>query len=352
MTTARKHIYLPYLCAAVAAFAAAFLIYPYDTDIFRALQAFSIRAGKFHGIREFLELFRPFGQGDVILLIAAGLGLCGARRRALHIMIALAVVAVLIMPFKIGVGRERPAFKNYQSFPSGDVATAAAFMTPLACISPWMLPAAALVTGGVASERVYYGRHYASDALAGGGFGVLSGAIALAILRRWSWRPKRRWFALAGLLVAASPWVTYVRLHHFPYLIDVLRNWGPFGALLILAVYLPVWARQRNSEGGFARKQIASPGLGIQLILSGMAACGVALIVTPWFMPIFGVRIPLMALGLMVLFTTRTVWSLHCRNRPEAVTAVTFAGVACTILSIGVSLLPAIRAYQTSTLTF
>ena len=352
MTASRRHIYLPYLCVSAAAFTAAFLIYPHDSGIFRALQAFSNRAGKFHVMREFLELFRPFGQGDVILLIAAGLGLCGARRRALHIIIALAVVAVLIMPFKIGVGRERPAFKNFQSFPSGDVATAAAFMTPLACLSPWMLPAAALVTGGVASERVYYGRHYASDALAGGGFGVLSGAIALAILRRWNWCPKRRWFALAGLLVAASPWVTYVRLHHVPYLIDVLRNWGPFGALLILAFYLSVLARRQNREDRSSERRKSSPGIGFRLILSVITASGIALIVAPWFMPIFGVRIPLMAIGLIVLLTTRTVWTLHGRNRPEAVTAIAIAGVTCTILTIGGSLLPAIRAYQTSTLIF
>ena len=69
-------------------------------------------------------------------------------------------------------------------------------------------------------------------------------------------------------------------------------------------------------------------------------------------MPIFGVRIPLMAIGLIVLLTTRTVWTLHGRNRPEAVTAIAIAGVTCTILTIGGSLLPAIRAYQTSTLIF
>ncbi|MEI6166719.1 MAG: phosphatase PAP2 family protein [bacterium] len=348
-----KHRYAAPLLTVALVLAVAVFAYPHDTQIFRAMQSLSIRAGKFHVIREFLEMFRPFGQADVILVIAAGMGLCGARRRALHIILALAVMSLLIWPVKVGVGRERPAFKNFQSFPSGDVATAAAFVTPLVGLSYWMAPAAVFGTGGVALERVYYGRHYASDALAGAGFGVLSAVIAMAILRRWRWRPKRCWFVLAGLLLMVTPLIaSLLRSRGAPYLFDVLRVWGPFGAFLISARLIPGLIRKRRTKTGLPPRPFSSGGVGVQMLLVASIAGGFMLLVTPWFMPVFGLRLPLVTMGLITLAMARSVWRLNRKKRGEAIPAVTLMGLVCALLSTGLALLPAFLAYRDSVLTF
>ncbi|MEI6787453.1 MAG: phosphatase PAP2 family protein [bacterium] len=343
---------MPLLTVALVLVVAVF-VFPHDAQIYRAMQTFSGRAGKFHVIREILEMFRPFGQADVILVIAAGMGLCGARRRALHIMLALAVMSLLIWPVKVGVGRERPAFKNFQSFPSGDVATAAAFVTPLVGLSSWMAPAAAFVTGGVALERVYYGRHYASDALAGAGFGVLSAVMVMAILRRWRWRPKRYWFALAGLSLMATLLIaSLLRSRGAPYLFDVLRVWGPFGAFLISARLIPGLIRKRRMKTGLPLRQTSSGGVRFQMLLVASIAGGFMLLVTPWFMSVFGLRLPLMAMGLIALAMARSVWRLNRNKRGEAIPAMVIMSLVCMLLSTGLALIPAFLAYRDSVLTF
>ena len=246
MTAPTKHVYAPYLLAAAFLLAAAVAVYPSDTAIYLTLRTFSHRVGKIHIVQEVLNLFRPFGKGDVALLIIAGLGVAGMRRQATHILLALFVMMILILPFKVGVGRERPGFKNTQSFPSGDAATAAAFCVPLMTTSPWTTPLAVAIQGGVAAGRVYDGRHYPSDALAGLAFGLISSAIALGIQRRWPWKPPRRWFLAAGGLVIAFSILNLSWARATPFVLDFLRVWGPPGLFLLVARLLPAWlGRQR-----------------------------------------------------------------------------------------------------------
>lgn len=245
MESSRKHFYLGYLLTAAVLLAAAVAVYPYDSGLAHTVRTFSHRVGKVHVIQEILSLFRPFGKGEVILLIAAGLGLAGARRQAAHIILALLVMTVLIWPFKIGVGRERPNFTNAHSFPSGDAAAAAVFCVPLMTASPWTAPLAAIITGGVATGRVYDGRHFPSDVLAGAAFGLLASAIAIAILRRWPWRPPRRWFLVAGLIILALSIINLSWARAMPFVLDFLRVWGPLGLFLLFARFLPVWLRKR-----------------------------------------------------------------------------------------------------------
>jgi len=352
MIVSKKHSYAPSLLTAAVILTAAVWAYPHDAAISSALQSFARQAGKFSAIRELLELFRPFGQGDVIVVIAVGIGLCGSRRRALHILLALAVMSALIWPVKMAVGRERPAFKNTQSFPSGDAATAAAFVTPLAGQSPWMTSAAVLVTGGVAAERTYYGRHYPTDVAAGACFGILASAIAMALLRRWRRCPDRRWFAIAGILIVSVLSVTALRAHGAPYLFSVLRIWGPLGGLLALARLMPVWTRRRRIVASSARPAPATGGFLFSAVLAITAGGGCALVCVPWLMPFFGVRIPLVAMGLIALVMARTLWTSRRRNRPEVITPMAVAGAVCIILTIGLSLLPAIHACKANLLTF
>ena len=241
-----KSLYMPYLLAAVMLLAVAVLIYPFDTAIYQILRTFSHRVGKIHIVQELLNLVRSFGKGDVILLIIAALGVAGARRKALHILLALGVVAILVTPLKIVVGRERPAFTNDESFPSGDAATAAAFCVPLLTASPWTAPLAAVITGGVITGRIYDGRHFPSDALTGAALGLVASAIALAILRRWRWRPPRRWFFLAGILIIAFAVINLSWARATPFVLDFLRIWGPPGVFLLIARLLPTWQRKQK----------------------------------------------------------------------------------------------------------
>lgn len=248
MTTPKRYHYAPALLGAACLLAMAVVIYPYDYSISDTIRSFSRSVGKTHIIQELLNLFRPFGKGDVVLFIVAGLGLCGSRKRSLHIILALIIMTALIWPLKIGIGRERPGYKNSHSFPSGDAATAAAFFTPLAAATPWMIPVAVAVNTGVAVGRVYDGRHYPSDVLAGMAFGIIATSLAGGVLRRWSWRPRRRWFAImgGGLLLFAVINLSWAR--GTPFVLDFLRVWGPLGAIAILARFVPVWLHQRQKS--------------------------------------------------------------------------------------------------------
>lgn len=283
MVIQKKHVYAPYLLAAAVLLLAAVLVYPYDTSAAQILRVFSHRVGKSHWIQEALNLFRPFGKGDVILLIAAGIGLCGARRRAVHIILALLIMTALIWPFKLSVGRERPGFKNTHSFPSGDVATAAAFCTPFITASPWTAPLAVALTGGVGAGRVYDGRHYPSDALAGAAFGVLASLIAGRILRRTQWQPQRRIFLFMGLIIIGFAVTNLAWARATPFVLDFLRVWGPLGAFLMLATWI-------------SRKACETTGP----------------------TSLFGIRLPILILfGVALYLTLTTASSLWDRDEPR-----------------------------------
>ncbi|MEI6564153.1 MAG: glycosyltransferase family 39 protein [bacterium] len=269
MTKRPEHVYAPTLLTAALLLAAAVAIYPLDYTLSDSIRYFSRGLGKIHIIQEALNLFRPFGKGDVILLMVAGLGICGARRRATHIILTLLVMSVLIWPFKIGVGRERPGYKNTHSFPSGDAATATAFCMPLISASPWVAaPVAALITTGVATGRVYDGRHYPSDVLAGAAFGIIASALALAILRRWPWKPRRRWFVILGGIILSFSVINLSWARATPFVLDFLRIWGPPGVFLLLARLIPAWMRLKGKRWNFNRSFVFLSLLILTLYLS------------------------------------------------------------------------------------
>ena len=262
MAHSGKHVYAGYLLTAAIILAAAVVIYPYDSSIYQVLRTFSHRVGKAHAVQELLNLFRCFGKGDVVLLIAAGLGLAGARRKSLHILLALLVMTLMIWPFKLAVARERPGFVNTHSFPSGDAATAAVFCVPLLTASPWTAPLAAVITGGVAVGRVYDGRHFPSDVLAGIAFGLLAGAAATAILRRWSFKPPRKWFLAGAVIMLAFAGINVSWARALPFILDFLSAWGPLGCFLLILRLFPAWRRNKASRPAIP------PALVLLLILS------------------------------------------------------------------------------------
>jgi len=253
-----QHRYRTYLLAAALCLAAGAAVFPFDYDLYQIFRTFSHRVGKVHRVQEILDFFRPFGKGDVILLIIAGLGIAGARRKAMHILLALLVLTVLIWPVKVGVGRERPGFVNKHSFPSGDAATAAAFCVPLLTASPWTAPLAVAITGGVAAGRVYDGRHFPSDVLVGVAFGLVASSIALAILRRRPLKPPRRWFFIAGLLIVIFSILNLSWARATPFVLEFIGVWGPLGLFLLIARRLPAWLRKQASSRS-SRSQAANP---------------------------------------------------------------------------------------------
>lgn len=266
MGVPRKHLYLGYMIAAVLLASAALLAFPHDKTIDHAVRGFSHRVGKGHAIQEILDLFRCFGKGDVILVLIAGLGWAGYRRRAWQILVALVIMSMLIWPVKVGVGRERPRFINNQSFPSGDAATAAVFCVPLLTASPATLPLAVAITGGVMTGRVYDGRHFPSDVLAGAAFGIIAGALARALLRRWRYTPPRAWFLYGGMGLLVLAWLNLPWARVAPYVHDYYYVFAPLGLFLVLSRLIPLWMRQGSRPG--QRRSALRPVLLFLLVLA------------------------------------------------------------------------------------
>lgn len=243
MAPQARHRYLPYLltAAALLAFAAAML--PWDASIATSVRTFSHRVGARFFTQEILAFVRPLGKGEVLLFLAFILGLCGARKRAFHIILAVLLTGILVWPLKLGVGRERPNRSNTESFPSGDTAATVAFCVPLATASPWGGALGIVAGGAVAAGRIYDGKHFPSDVLTGAAMGVLSAAIAFAILRRRTPRIRRSWFLLGIGCILLYDLVKLPWARALPFTLALLSLWGPLLAFLVLARLWPSWTR-------------------------------------------------------------------------------------------------------------
>lgn len=176
-------------------------------------------------LREMLEVCEPFGNGLMVVLIAAGLFFLDRRKRwALPRLLAGPLLAGLVANLvKMSIMRLRPrhfdlasdvwaSFGHWlpltgagsagQSFPSGHAATAFGLATVLAWLYPrgrWFFFSLAVL---VAVQRMACGAHFLSDVLVGAGLGVGLG-ILFTRKRRWiGWLD--RWQELPA---AAGRWV-------------------------------------------------------------------------------------------------------------------------------------------------
>ncbi len=218
-------------------------VFRWDITIADAVRTFSHRVGAKYFTQEILAFVRPFGKGEVALLIALAVGVCSRRKRASQMILAILIAGVLIWPVKLTVGRERPNRADTLSFPSGDTATIAALCMPLAAASPWGAVLGVAATGGVAVGRIYDGKHFPSDVLTGAAFGVLAGGIAIRLLRRHTPRIRRLWFLVATLLVLAFDLAKLPWARALPYALSYLSIWGPLFLLLCFARLWPAWSR-------------------------------------------------------------------------------------------------------------
>ncbi|HTY08070.1 MAG TPA: phosphatase PAP2 family protein [Candidatus Edwardsbacteria bacterium] len=124
------------------------------------------------------------------LAVCAGVGLfCGPRGRdaAKLALTADGGAALVAAGLKYAVDRPRPegpTTRSNSSFPSGHSTAAFALATVFAHEYPTLsIPCYALATG-VALSRIYLGRHYPSDVLAGAAIGFVSARLALHFRER------------------------------------------------------------------------------------------------------------------------------------------------------------------------
>lgn len=249
MATHARHSHLPYLLTAAGLMALAAVALPWDAPVASAVRAFSHRVGARYFTQELLAFIRPFGKGEVLLFLAFILGMCGARKHAVQIVLALVLSGILVWPFKLAVGRERPNRSNTESFPSGDTASVVAFCVPLAAASPWGTVLGVAGGGAVAAGRIYDGKHFPSDVLAGASMGILAGAIAIALLRRRWPRIGRKWFLAATLGVLAYDVVKLPWARALPYAMAFLSAWSPLLLFLLFTRLWPPWTRLQRIRG-------------------------------------------------------------------------------------------------------
>lgn len=125
------------------------------------------------------------------LPVATYLGLCATKAKAKHTVperIAVGVVAYISMAaltngLKYSIREQRPDTGARNSFPSGHTATAFTGAELVRAEYGWGYGLAAYtVATGVAFMRLYNGRHWLNDVLAGAGIGILSAQIGYWML--------------------------------------------------------------------------------------------------------------------------------------------------------------------------
>ena len=125
---------------------------------------------------EIVPVVNDFGDSRYIIgavLLATTLGTDDMRDTGLLVGAGFAASALTTVALKRSVGRPRPLNpEDTYSMPSGHATVAFSAATALSHRYPKWRVAFYTVAGGVAFARVYLGRHYPSDVLAGAAVGV------------------------------------------------------------------------------------------------------------------------------------------------------------------------------------
>jgi hypothetical protein len=132
-----------------------------------------------------MELMTDAGEAPVGIAICAGVGLFGgekARKSAKLALFADGASALFTYGLKNAVNRDRPegpSERSNSSFPSGHATGAFALATVFACQYPRIAIPCYTAATGIALSRVYLGRHYPSDVLAGALIGFAAAKLTL-----------------------------------------------------------------------------------------------------------------------------------------------------------------------------
>ncbi len=233
---------------------------------------------------EALKGVRVFGKAEILFVIGFLLAIHGRKQTAVCACIAVLLASLIVTPTKLIVGRPRPDGSNNMSFPSGDVASLAAFVVPIASSFPAVRPVAFAGVVAVGAVRVANGFHFPSDILAGIAIGIFAGAVVLSM--GFSLKPRARrllrrsWLAAAlGVLV-----LTHLFLPSVGNFRTFFSIFGPSAALLAASPFIRARLPGRRQTG----RRLLS------WVICSFA--GASLAATSWFVlrliPALRVRLP------------------------------------------------------------
>jgi 4-amino-4-deoxy-L-arabinose transferase-like glycosyltransferase len=117
----------------------------------------------------------------------------------------------------------------------------------------------------------------------------------------------------------------------------------PAWPALAIATALGLQRAMREGPAG-NRTLAARTGLGLFLLVG--LILGLGLIGVPWFLPVFGVRIPATGMGVVFLAMIFLAWRHYRRARHRTVAGILIAGMMTVFLSAALFLLPAIESYK------
>jgi len=198
---------------------------------------------------EALKGLRVFGKAEVLFVLGFLLAIHGRKQAAVYACIAVLLASLIVIPMKLIVGRSRPDGSNHMSFPSGDVASLAAFVVPIVSAFPAIRPVAFASVVAVGAVRVANGFHFPSDVLAGIAIGIFAGAVVLSV--KFPFKPRARSLLRRSWLAAALGGVVF--MHVFLPSLGNFRTFfaifGPLVVLLAISPFMRAWLRHRRKMG-------------------------------------------------------------------------------------------------------
>lgn len=156
-----------------------------------------------------LRSMEDWGENVYILAVVFAMWRLDSTRRSRVLCLGLGavLVAVAVEGVKRVTGRERPEVSkgalvlhgpatwnsggDYQSFPSGHTASAAAYSGALSAFYPPIRPVAIALAVGCGANRIWKERHFLTDCWVGGVFGFW---FAYTLPRRCWVQPLLQWF--------------------------------------------------------------------------------------------------------------------------------------------------------------
>ena len=287
---------------------------------------------------EALKGVRVFGKAEILFVIGFLLAIHGRKQTAVYACIAVLLASLIVTPTKLIVGRPRPDGSNNTSFPSGDVASLAAFVVPIASSFPAVRPVAFAGVVAVGAVRVANGFHFPSDILAGIAIGIFAGATVLSL--GFSLKPRGRRLLRRSWLAATLGGL--VLIHLFLPSVGNFRTFfsifGPSAALLAVSPFIRARLRSRRQTG--------------RRLLSWVICSfvGASLAATLWLvlrlMPALRVRLPalvpadpspvwtIFSIGCVLAAVVSLTVREYGAERYRSAVGVLVAGMACLFFTI------------------
>ena len=371
-----------YLVLGVLSLLGALAVHPWDMAIKDALQGSSFLPNIEKGtpLGDLLRVVRSFGGADTLVTLALVFAARGFRRRSLEALLALLLVCCSVWTLKPTVDRDRPNGKKY-SFPSGDAASASAFCAPLMAASRTLVAPGLVICAGVPLLRMADNYHYASDAAAGLGVGLLAAAAAMYLnptrrrgqaagpaMRRWqrllAWL-KPRYLALGALLLGTIFFLPG-QLKGKGGFLDAAQFLGPLALFWLATGYVGFLHRKRPASRGpspnfvimlreffFAlaensvlrrRSALYRRACGVLAVASLALAAAMALPV--WFTDVPKLRLVGAGAGLLILAINIDVFLARWRGLFIRATSNFFVGMVVLVVSLWCVMLPALKRQQ------